>query len=643
MADPPWHWDFTHSISSYYDGQPDEGRACCERLLNWRGLPPYELATTRRNAVHYAPRLDQSIPGCLIVRQDLDLAGEWTVSGCTFAANSGGAALILACEAPTAASLAIADLDPAHAIATGARRLVDHTGGAASAPRRFLAPRAWMLHGQPAVLSRRAPLHDADPDSPPLALASIDPAAGTVNPLPPIDDPVLGPLPAPLADPDRIALLSALEPATILEVSRRGGPPGLRAWWPAPHLLSHCLPATTFIPDGDGWLGLACFTADWLEGHQTWLHRLIRLSPELAIAGISHPFLFRDGNGQRAGGLLRDGDRLLVAFAEDGAAHIASLPAAEVTAMLRPAWASEHRLHPEELDRERAGRLWGRAAFTDNGAGAWPPTGWADTAESVVNRAAPFLASVREAPDLTASLARMTAFLLLTQHRSGVTGDSLEIGVDAGWYSLVLATALFPGERHIAVDLWDWQDQNVDRSGFGRRAEFEERLRTWAPDVGSLVLQANSLDLGDDFVAAYHGLRFVSVDGGHTRLATCNDLHLAERLLRPGGIAALDDIYRDTWSGVTAGIARYYRQDGSLVPIALAGNKVFLTTSADWAMHYRAALAAFFPERIDPFRPTQEFFEFDGALVLHPAGQSDSGAADLIRLRSWIAATADAR
>lgn len=307
--------------------------------------------------------------------------------------------------------------------------------------------------------------------------------------------------------------------------------------------------------------------------------------------------------------------------------------------MLRPAWTIEHRLDPVELDPSSAGRIWGVPAFHDFPDAARRSSEWATAAEQVIDRAAPFLEAARAGVDLSAAVGRITSFLLMTQHRAGVRGDTLEIGVDAGWFSLVLATALFPGERHIAVDIWDWQDQNVDRSGYGRRADFERLLQRWAPDVETLVPQANSLELGDDFVARHAGLRFVSVDGGHTRQTTCSDLHLADRLRQEGGIVALDDIYRPSWSGVTAGIARYYADGGGLMPFALAEPKIYLTTSEDWARFYRAALTGFFPRMVEPYRPTQEFFEYDGVLVLLPAAQSEPGDADFERLRAWIAET----
>jgi hypothetical protein len=45
----------------------------------------------------------------------------------------------------------------------------------------------------------------------------------------------------------------------------------------------------------------------------------------------------------------------------------------------------------------------------------------------------------------------------------------------------------------------------------------------------------------------------LSIDAGHTILHACNDLSLAQEVLVPGGIVALDDYMSVHWPGITEG------------------------------------------------------------------------------------------
>ncbi|MGH2614204.1 MAG: class I SAM-dependent methyltransferase, partial [Thermomicrobiales bacterium] len=158
--------------------------------------------------------------------------------------------------------------------------------------------------------------------------------------------------------------------------------------------------------------------------------------------------------------------------------------------------------------------------------------------------------------------ARVTDHLLQAQSELGITGNVLEIGVHHGRYFIVLANGLADGESAVAVDLFADQQLNISQSGKGSWTAFVWNVARFAPLTPVAMVQANSTDLGDEFIAARQGMRFVSIDGGHDRATTCADLWLAERLATTGAIVALDDIYRPDWSGVTAGLARYFAERG---------------------------------------------------------------------------------
>lgn len=212
--------------------------------------------------------------------------------------------------------------------------------------------------------------------------------------------------------------------------------------------------------------------------------------------------------------------------------------------------------------------------------------------------------------------ARVTDHLLQAQPELGVAGDVMEIGVHHGRYFIVLANGISSAESAIAVDLFADQRDNTSQSGQGNWAAFVANVACFAPLARVELVQANSTALGDDFVAASSGVRFISIDGGHDRATTRSDLRLAERLATSGAIVALDDIYRPDWSGVTAGLARYLGEGGGLRPFAFIPNKLLLTTDARWAEVYRETMRRAFADYCDRLRPQLQLFEFDDMLLV---------------------------
>jgi len=210
--------------------------------------------------------------------------------------------------------------------------------------------------------------------------------------------------------------------------------------------------------------------------------------------------------------------------------------------------------------------------------------------------------------------ARVTARLLRQQVAMGLAGNVLEIGVHHGRYFLVLATGLAANESGIAIDIFDNQHLNISQSGRGDRRIFESNVARFAPHVPVEIVQAESTQLSDDFIHEHAGMRFISIDGGHDSETTCSDLWLAERLTLDGGIVALDDIYRPDWSGVTAGLARYFEEGGRLIPFALIPNKLLLTTDSDWTERYRSTLQEHFPTHSVEFVQSVQYSERFGEI-----------------------------
>lgn len=180
------------------------------------------------------------------------------------------------------------------------------------------------------------------------------------------------------------------------------------------------------------------------------------------------------------------------------------------------------------------------------------------------------------------------------QDDTGVTGGSAEIGVYHGKLLIALHLLRSPGTRTLAIDLFEHQELNLDRSGAGDASELRRNLEANCPDPDAVVTMArNSLDLADDDVLAilqqFGRFRWFSVDGGHTVDHVVNDLRLAERLTAPGGIIAVDDYYNQDWPGVHEGVARRYILDNPrVVPFVGGFNKLYLTTLGHYNRYFKA-------------------------------------------------------
>jgi Methyltransferase domain len=183
-----------------------------------------------------------------------------------------------------------------------------------------------------------------------------------------------------------------------------------------------------------------------------------------------------------------------------------------------------------------------------------------------------------------------------------ITGDIAEIGVHHGLSFFLLMTLRSNGERCVAIDLFDSQQQlNIDRSGMGSLPAFvshlEALLPTEVPHV--TIVQRDSLsfsfrEFGQLF--ASRGVKFFSVDGGHTVLHVVNDLSLVQEVLVPGGMVALDDFLGPHWPTVTEGFYRFMEtRNRRMSPLLYFQNKLFLTTISEhdtWLEKLRIGLEA---------------------------------------------------
>jgi len=102
----------------------------------------------------------------------------------------------------------------------------------------------------------------------------------------------------------------------------------------------------------------------------------------------------------------------------------------------------------------------------------------------------------------------------------GARGGIGEIGVHHGKFFIGLQH-LRPECSALALDLFEDQDKNIDRSGCGSFDLFKENLKQFSPSPEKVdIVAVDSMGLSAEDIAGFrerHGrFSYFSVDGGHT-------------------------------------------------------------------------------------------------------------------------------
>jgi hypothetical protein len=198
------------------------------------------------------------------------------------------------------------------------------------------------------------------------------------------------------------------------------------------------------------------------------------------------------------------------------------------------------------------------------------------------------------------------------QRRQNVRGSVAEIGVHHGRLFIGLHLLRRNDESSLAIDLFEDQDLNIDKSGRGNFRKFEANLDRWTDNTRVVTHQGDSTDLSGDQVKALAGspIRLFSVDGGHTEEIVRKDMETAEGSLAEGGIVIADDVFNSQWPGVAVGTIRYLDAGGALEPFAVGLNKVFFATGP-YATSYRSAIRNTFGDRVRIAHKTSEMMGHD--------------------------------
>lgn len=164
------------------------------------------------------------------------------------------------------------------------------------------------------------------------------------------------------------------------------------------------------------------------------------------------------------------------------------------------------------------------------------------------------------------------------------TGGIAEIGVYMGRFFLLMRAMLDKSEPSYGIDIFEDQDLNIDYSGTNkaRREIFQNYIDKYDPFGGKdiTIIKADSTSSKSQAEIAEiipeGSIRFLSVDGGHTKIHALNDLKLAEKYIADAGVVILDDILHPHWLGVMDGLVQYLTDFPTLVPFAVGHNKMFL-------------------------------------------------------------------
>ena len=188
------------------------------------------------------------------------------------------------------------------------------------------------------------------------------------------------------------------------------------------------------------------------------------------------------------------------------------------------------------------------------------------------------------------------------QNQSNIYGSVGEIGVHHGKLFILLNLLTREDEHSFAIDLFDEQKENIDRSGLGDLRIFKSNLDNYATNNQNIeILSMNSLDLDKNFYRETSSKKFrlFSIDGGHHYKAVINDLKIAEEVIVEGGVVLLDDLLNPLWIEVVSAYSSYKLKGGKLVAFAITKDKLYLTNSKKHAEGYQEALINVFNSKLN--------------------------------------------
>lgn len=162
-------------------------------------------------------------------------------------------------------------------------------------------------------------------------------------------------------------------------------------------------------------------------------------------------------------------------------------------------------------------------------------------------------------------------------------GNVLEIGVHHGKSFIPLVCLLKDGEKAVAVDVFENQEFNYDKSGKGDYNKFMENLNKVFEDKSILdrvvVVKKDSSKVKKEEYKEYvnnEKYRIISIDGCHTKKCVFIDLINANASLSDDGIILVNDYLNYGWMGVKVGVDAFLKINTNLRAIYINAYKIIL-------------------------------------------------------------------
>jgi hypothetical protein len=167
------------------------------------------------------------------------------------------------------------------------------------------------------------------------------------------------------------------------------------------------------------------------------------------------------------------------------------------------------------------------------------------------------------------------------QVKNKVRGSVAEIGIHHGKSFIPLLKLCQDKYKGVAIDCFDDQFLNIDKSGKGNYKIFMKNIKRYAGDKkrNLVVEKTDSLKINPQKIIslAKSKIRIFSIDGGHTDFITYSDLKNAYFCLAKGGIIIIDDFLNSEWPGVKKGVEEFFNKEKpDLAPFLYGFNKLYL-------------------------------------------------------------------
>jgi predicted O-methyltransferase YrrM len=141
----------------------------------------------------------------------------------------------------------------------------------------------------------------------------------------------------------------------------------------------------------------------------------------------------------------------------------------------------------------------------------------------------------------------------------------VEVGCYEGRSTRAMADALRPGCRLYAVDRWQGTYRNDDGSSaywMMRRGSLEKVFQRFKRNLADHIDEGRVIPMPSSSVAALKtfertGIRpdMVFLDGDHRYECVHEEIRIAKRLIRPGGVLMGHDYGHEDWPGVAKAVA----------------------------------------------------------------------------------------